>query len=937
MNNNLNLSSDTMNQSMYVVKRNKEKELVSFDKVQRRILKLTGDLEPQLNGVNSYEVAQSLIVKIYDGIETWRLDELAATICADKESIHPDYGILASRFSVSNHHKNTSPSFSETIRELYNDGDGLIDNYLYEFVNKNKSKLNSVIDYKKDFEYSFFGFKTLERAYLMKLNGKIIERPQHMIFRVACSIHRDDIKEAIKCYKLMSEGYFTHATPTLFNMGTKREQASSCFLLAMDDDSIKGIYKTITDCALISKWAGGIGLSVHNVRAKNSIIKGTNGMTDGLIPMLKVFNETARYVNQGGKRKGSFAIYLEPWHADIEDFLMLRRNTGAESERARDLFYAIWIPDLFMKRVENDQMWSLMSPDESPNLHDCYGEEFESLYEKYEKEGKYREQVPARKLWNIIIDSQIETGTPYIGFKDAINRKSNQKNLGTIRSSNLCIEIVEYTSKDEIAVCNLGSIALPKFVEYTPIITQEHITIYSKNDCKFCKLAKKILDRQNLNYKEINLDDSEESAKIMDNLNKERIRELELQSKECQDESCDVGINAFKIKSVPQIYFGSERIGGYKELKKLTAPQFNFKKLEEITKMLTKNLNKVIDWNFYPVPETENSNRRHRPIGVGVQGLADVFAMMRMPFDSQEARELNKKIFAHMYIASLECSMDISRKRKKHIQEYRKLLKDESNLTSVDTDRLKELKKAHFIISEELKLPSQYAGSYSSFIGSPSHKGILQYDLWDVEPIQELKLRFEKLKDDIKKHGLRNSLCIALMPTASTSQILGNNECIEPYTSNYYKRRTLAGEFKIINKYLVKDLIELGIWSPDIKDKIILNDGSIQGISEIPKEVQDLYKTVWEISQKCLIDMSSDRGAYVCQTQSLNLFMNQPKHNSISSMHFYSWKKGSKTGIYYLRTLSSAKAQKVTISMKQINESSNTNIDNTDECLTCSA
>ena len=936
MNNNLNFSSSTMDQSMYVIKRNNDKEVVSFDKVQRRILKLTRDLEPQLNGVNSYEVAQSLIVKIYDGIETWRLDELAATICADKESIHPDYGILASRFAVSNHHKNTSPSFSETIRELYNDGDGPIDSYLYEFVNKNKSKLNSVIDYKKDFEYSYFGFKTLERAYLMKLKGKIIERPQHMIFRVACSIHRDDIKEAIKCYKLMSEGYFTHATPTLFNMGTKREQASSCFLLTMNEDSIKGIYKTITDCALISKWAGGIGLSVHNIRAKNSIIKGTNGMTDGLIPMLKVFNETARYVNQGGKRKGSFAIYLEPWHADIQDFLMLRRNTGAESERARDLFYAIWIPDLFMKRVETDQMWSLMSPDESPNLHDCYGEEFEALYEKYEKEGKYREQISARKLWNIIIDSQIETGTPYIGFKDAVNRKSNQQNLGTIRSSNLCIEIVEYTSKDEIAVCNLGSIALPKFVEFTNITTQEPITIYSKSNCKFCKLAKSILDQQKLKYKEINLDDPEESKNIIDKLNKERTKELELQSNECQGDSCDAGVNAFKIKSVPQIYFGTKRIGGYPELKKMIAPYFNFKKLEEITKMITKNLNKVIDWNFYPVPETENSNRRHRPIGVGVQGLADVFAIMRMPFDSPEARLLNKQIFSHMYLASLECSMDISRKRKKYIQEYRKFLKDESNLSPQDTIRMKELQKNYFIIEEELKLPSQYAGAYSSFIGSPAHKGQLQYDLWNTEPIQELNIRFEKLKDDIKKHGLRNSLCIALMPTASTSQILGNNECIEPYTSNYYKRRTLAGEFKIINKYLVKDLIDLGIWSPDIKDKIILREGSIQGIDEIPKEIQDLYKTVWEISQKGLIDMSSDRGAYVCQTQSLNLFMSQPKHKSISSMHFYSWKKGLKTGIYYLRTLSSAKAQKVTISMNQINNS-NSSKNEPEECLSCSA
>lgn len=834
--------------TMCVVKRDGTREEVSFAKCQNRISKLTKIANPTLSSVNPIEIAQQMIIQISDGIPTKELDELAADICAHKESIHPDYGRLASRIIISNHHKNTSPSFSEVVQSLWDftDGNGkhspIVAKYFYDLVMNNKEKLNSVIDYQKDFNYSYFGFKTLERAYLLRVNGKVVERPQHMLMRVAVATHRDDIKEAVKAYKIMSEGYYTPATPTLFNMGTNREQASSCFLLTMAEDSVGGIYKTISDCAKISKWAGGIGVSISNIRGKTSLIRGTNGSSNGIVPMLKVFNETARYIDQGGgKRKGSFAMYLEPWHSDIEDFLMLRRNTGAETERARDLFYAVWVPDLFMKRVISDGDWCLMCPDYCRGLMDSFGDEFEKLYTQYEAEGRYLKKVKARHIWNIIIDSQIETGTPYIGFKDAVNRKSNQQNLGVIRSSNLCIEVVEYTSAEETAVCNLSSIALPKMVEYN-------------------------------------------------------------QSGE---------------------------------------PEYNFKKLEEVTKSVGKNLNKIIDWNFYPIPEAETSNRRHRPIGIGVQGLADVFALMRMPFDSEEARQLNKKIFAHMYIASIECSMEIARKRKKHIQEYRKLLKDEANLSSEDKQKMMDLKKIHFIIDEELKLPSQYAGAYSTFVGSPISNGKLQYDLWGVEPLPELKERFDKLKDDIKKHGVRNSLSIALMPTASTSQILGNNECIEPYTSNIYKRRTLAGEFKLINQHLIKDLIELGVWNSDVKDQIIMNGGSIQEVDTIPKNIKDLYKIVWEMSQKSIIDMAADRGAYVCQTQSMNLFMGQPTHKKLSSMHFHSWKSGLKTGIYYLRTLGAAQAQKFSIDASKIKNSEAKPVlacsrDNPD-CEACSA
>lgn len=849
-----------MGESMYVIKRTGEREEVSFDKCVKRIQKLSKDLK-----INPMEVAKLIITQIYDGVETHKLDELAAEICAAKTTIHPDYGRLASRIIISNHHKNTSPSYSEVVQQLWDNKDilgvntPLINDKLYKMVIDNKEKINSSIDYEKDFGYDYFGFKTLERAYLMRVNGKIVERPQHMLMRVSLSVHKDDLKEALKSYKLMSEGYFTHATPTLFNMGTRREQASSCFLLTIDDDSIDGIYKTLRDCAKISQHAGGIGIAIHKIRAKNSYIRGNNGKSNGIVPMLKVFNETARYVDQGSRRAGSIACYIEPWHADIEDFLKLRLNTGIEEERARDLFYSLWTPDLFMRRVEEDGDWTLMCPDKCPGLYLKYGKEFNELYTQYEREGRGNKVVKARYIWELFLQSQIETGIPYLGFKDAINEKNNQKNLGTIQSSNLCHEICEFTSKDEIAVCNLASIALPKFLET------------NKNN---------------------NLNGTPES-----NL------------------------------------------------------EFNYEKMRDVVKQVIKNLNKVINYNYYPVKEAENSNRRHLPVGLGVQGIADLFAMLKIAFDSEEARKLNRLIFENMYYAALEASMEIARKRKKYVQEYKRLIKLGSNgngeLSEEDKKRMLELKTNYFIIDEELKLPNQYAGAYSSFVGSPISEGKLQFDMWGVEPSECMRELWTTLRADIQKHGVRNSLLIALMPTASTSQILSYNECIEPFTNNIYTRKTLAGTFVIVNKYLINELLELGLWSPAMKDKIILADGSVQGIPEIPQDIRNRYKTVWELKQKVLVDLSADRSPFVCQTQSLNLFVKSPTFKSLSSMHFYGWKLGLKTGIYYLRSQAKTSAQKFSVDLEKVSNSQEkveskkdnvvASVKEEQECLMCSS
>jgi len=762
---------------MLVLKRDGHRESVKFDKITARIEKLCYGLDPKF--VNPVEVAMKVINGLYDGVSTVELDNLAAEIAATMTTRHPDFAKLAARIAVSNLHKVTSKSFSSTMKRLYlyvdpktGQNAPLISKETWKVIHENAAELDDMIIYDRDFSYDYFGFKTLERSYLMKIDGKVVERPQHLLMRVAVGIHGEDIPAAIETYNLLSEKWFTHATPTLFNAGTPKPQLSSCFLLTMKDDSIDGIYDTLKQTAKISQSAGGIGLSIHNVRAKGSYIKGTGGTSNGIVPMLRNFDMTARYVDQGGgKRKGSFAIYLEPWHADVFEFLELKKNHGKEEMRARDLFYAMWIPDLFMKRIENNDVWSLFCPNEAPGLADCYGDDFERLYEKYEKEGKFRKQIKAQDLWFEILEAQIETGTPYMLYKDAANRKSNQKHLGTIKSSNLCTEIIEYTAPDEVAVCNLASIALPKFVT--------------------------------------------EDGK------------------------------------------------------------FDHKKLYEITKVITRNLNKVIDVNFYPVEEAKNSNMRHRPIGIGVQGLADAFILLRMPFDSEEARGLNTDIHETIYFAAMEASMELAKKD----------------------------------------------GPYESFKGSPISKGIFQFDMWGVTPSSG-RWDWENLKREVKQHGARNSLLLAPMPTASTSQILGNNECFEPYTSNIYTRRTLSGEFIIANKHLMKDLISAGLWSENMRHKLISANGSVQNIPEIPKNIKDIYKTVWEISQKAIIDMSADRGAYICQSQSLNIHLTDPNFGKLTSMHFYAWKKGLKTGMYYLRSTAAADAIKFTVDKSEVSQGS---------------
>ncbi|MBP4139870.1 ribonucleoside-diphosphate reductase subunit alpha [Flavobacterium geliluteum] len=753
---------------MYVVKRDGHKEPVMFDKITERIKKLCYGLNELVDPV---KVAMRVIEGLYDGVSTSELDNLAAETAASMTIAHPDYAQLAARVAISNLHSNTKKSFSETMKDMYhyvNPRNGqeapLLSDEVFKVIQENAAFLDSHIIYTRDFNYDYFGFKTLERSYLLKINGKIVERPQHMLMRVSVGIHLDDLKSVIETYDLMSKKFFTHATPTLFNAGTPKPQMSSCFLLAMQDDSIDGIYDTLKQTAKISQSAGGIGLSIHNVRATGSYIRGTNGTSNGIVPMLRVFNDTARYVDQGGgKRKGSFAIYIETWHADIFEFLDLKKNTGKEEMRARDLFFAMWTSDLFMKRVQEDASWTLMCPNECPGLYDVYGEEFETMYLDYEFRGKGRKTIRARELWEKILESQIETGTPYMLYKDAANRKSNQKNLGTIRSSNLCTEIMEYTSKDEIAVCNLASISLPMFIENG---------------------------------------------------------------------------------------------------------KFDHEALYNVTKRVTRNLNKVIDRNYYPVKEAENSNMRHRPVGLGVQGLADAFIMLRMPFTSDEAKALNQEIFETLYFAAVTASMEMAKEE----------------------------------------------GPYSTFEGSPISKGEFQYNMWGMKD-EELSGRWDwaSLRKEVMEHGVRNSLLVAPMPTASTSQILGNNEAFEPYTSNIYTRRVLSGEFIVVNKHLLHDLVERGLWNETLKQEIMRHNGSVQNIDVIPQDLKELYKTVWEMSMKDIIDMSRQRGYFIDQSQSLNLFMQDANYSKLTSMHFYAWQSGLKTGMYYLRTKSAVDAIKFTL------------------------
>jgi len=896
-----------MYSKMRVIKRSGEYEDVSFDKILNRIRSLCfgEEFENRLN-IDETILAQKVVQEIFDGVKTSELDDLSAQNAMSLYSTHPDFKILAGRITVSNLHKNTLDKFSDKIELMYNyESNGknkpLIAKYLYELVQENKELINSTIDYSKDYDYDFFGLKTLEKTYLYKLDKIIIERPQDMLMRVSLSIHRNNITKAFENYKLMSGHYFTHATPTLYNAGSCREQFASCFLLTMKDDSIAGIYKTLGDCAMISKHAGGIGLSIHDIRGTDSYIAGTNGHSNGLVPMLRVFNDTARYVDQGGgKRNGSFAIYLEPWHCDVFEFIELKKNHGNESERARDLFYALWIPDLFMERVKNNDNWSLMCPNECKGLSDVWGEQFNELYLKYENEKSYRKQVNARELWQSILTSQLETGNPYLLYKDACNRKSNQQNLGTIKSSNLCTEIIEYTSPDETAVCNLASISLKKFVIHKDTSELELI-IYSKSDCVYCDLAKALCNKNKINYEEKNF------------------KELTSLSN-----SYPIGVK------FPQIYIknGINRLhlGGYNELEEYVRPTYDYENLKNITKNLTYNLNNIIDYNYYPTKETKTSNMRHRPIGIGVQGLANVFLEFGYSFDSDEAKELNERIFETIYYSSLEASMEIARDRENGIIRYKQGLQQLDTGFVMDggdfvtSGDMAKIKQNYNIIPEELDR-DEYMGTYSSYIGSPMYHGKLQFDLWSKE-ITDIHWNWQSLREQIKKYGVRNSLLVAPMPTASTAQILGNYECFEPIMSNIYSRRVLAGEYMVMNDFLVQDLISLGLWTKELKDKIILNDGSVQSITNIPQKIKEKYKTVWEIKQKNIIDMAIDRGKYICQSQSMNLFIESPNVSTLTSMHFYGWEKGLKTGIYYLRSRPSSKAIQFTIEP---------------ECLNCSA
>jgi ribonucleoside-diphosphate reductase alpha subunit len=852
-------------EEMYVIKRNGKKEIISFDKILRRVKTIC---KKQNITINCPSLVMKVIDQLHNDIETTKIDELTAQQCANLCTLNPDYGKLAAHIIISNHHKNTTASFTEAMNRLHGFKDvrgiphSLISDKLWAIAKQNITVFNKLIDYDRDFEIDYFGFKTLEKSYLMKVNGKCVERPQHMWLRVAIGIHGDDIERVTETYELLSRKYFTHATPTLFNAGTNKPQLSSCYLLGMEDDSIEGIYNTLKDTALISKYAGGIGLHIHNVRASSSHIRGTNGTSNGIVPMLKVFNNTARYVDQGGgRRNGSFAIYLEPWHLDIEDFLEMKKNHGDEEGRARDLFYGLWVPDLFMKRVaQEDGKWLLCCPNECGNLSDYYGDEFEREYTKYERlheEGKLHNSrvINARELWFKILDSQMETGNPYLLYKDAANKKSNQKNLGTIKSSNLCTEIIEYSDSKESAVCNLASIGLSRFVKPNG--------------------------------------------------------------------------------------------------------EFDYELLFKVTRIVTFNLNRVIDVNFYPTVKTQRSNRLHRPIGIGVQGLADVFILMDLPFCSDEARDVNKRIFETIYFAAVTESNEISKSRWKDMERLRVAYNDgkfmfsdvegdipDNNETKLTIGKKnEEYKELHDLLEKYRPIwaemnsqgKAELAGSYSSFLGSPASKGILQFDMWDEKHVSPCGYVWEVLKESVQEYGMRNSLLVAPMPTASTSQILGNNECFEPITSNIYSRRTGAGEFVIANKYLIRELLEMGIWNDEIKNNIIENKGSIQHIDIIPERIREKYKIVWEMPMKRIIEMSADRGRYICQSQSLNLWMEDPTYKTLTSMHFYGWKQGLKTGIYYLRRKPKHAPQQFTIKPKSALEDALENTENYEICEMCSS
>jgi len=949
---------------MRVLKRDGAHEDISFDKIRKRIHNLcTG-----LTEVDADAISQRVISRIYDGVKTSELDELAAQMCASLVTDHPNYGVLASRIIISNHHKNTSPSFSEAMGLLYNATDvrgernPLISDELWEIILTHNVKLNTIVSYDRDYDIDYFGFKTLERSYLMKVGGKIVERPQHMWLRVALGIHGWDIKDAIETYDMMSRRKFTHATPTLFNAGTPRPQMASCFLKGVGD-SVGGMYTSIADCAQISKYAGGIGVHISNIRASGSHIRGTNGTSSGLVPFMRVYNDTARHISQGSKRLGSFAIYLEPWHADVEAFLEVRKNHGDENERCRDLFTALWVPDLFMKRVAEKGEWSLMCPDESPGLQDVYGDAFDALYLRYESEGKFRRKVKAQTLWLAILKSQIETGTPYMLYKDAVNRKSNQKNIGTIRSSNLCVapETLLLTREGDRPIAELAGteVAVWNGAEWSEVVVRKtndaaellrvSMTDGETLDCtpyhKFYVIdgdgepnetrAEELKPGDRLAFWKMPPDgvgteivrdviasvertgrvdatycvsEPKLHRAVFNGILTGNCTEINEYSDDTSYATCNLGSIALSMMVKPNAETGE--------------PEFDFAELHRISQILTKNINKVIDRTFYPVEKTIAPNKLHRPIGIGVQGLADAYALMRLPFDSDAAAELNRDIFETIYHGAVTASMEIAKKRA--------LLRDElealgglfaslagsdelSALGKGGAERAAEIKKHLALLPEEEAL-AKWRGAYATFAGSPASEGVLQYDMWGVaESSLSGRWDWATLKADIARWGMRNSLLLAPMPTASTSQILGNNECFEPITSNIYQRRTLAGEFTLINKYLIKDLLDLGVWDRDMKNKIIAGAGSIQGIAEIPEEIRALYKTAWEIRQRVLIDQSADRGAFVCQSQSLNWFVEEPDYTKLTNMHFYAWNKGLKTGMYYLRTRPKAKTMAFTL------------------------
>lgn len=962
---------------MYVIKRNGNEEILSYKKILERTKKLGERFNIDLD----YE---SLITKVmdqlYNKIKTSQIDELMCETCASLGTTDYDYYTLASVLAISNHQKEVNIDFVKNYTLIYNNNEGYLSKSFLDIIQKHASFFHTILDDTRDYDIDFFGFKTLERAYLIKHDNVICERIQHLWLRVAVQIHGEDLDKVEETYNGLSQKYFIHATPTLFNAGTKRPQLSSCYLIAMEDDSIQGIFNTLQDCASISKWAGGIGLHIHNIRAKNTKIVGTNGKSNGIVPMLKVYNNTARYVDQGGgKRSGSFAIYLEPWHADIEDFLELRKNHGDEEMRARDLFYALWIPDLFMKKVESDEYWYLMCPNKCPGLSECYGDEFDTLYNRYVIEEKFNKRIKARELWFQILDSQMETGTPYMLYKDSINKKSNQKNLGVIKSSNLCCEITEYSDENETAVCNLASISLPKFVKQVVSNDEkvEKVMIYSKTKCSYCKMAKARFQEFGIHYDETILDDDNTRQEFYQKCSKETNKE---------------------IKSVPQIYINDKHIGGWDDLKQILIFEFDHHNLQTITEIITENLNKIIDCNFYPTAKTHNSNMNHRPIGIGVQGLADTFAIMGMSFDSDEAENLNKDIFETIYYGSIKRSNTIAKQRStemqrlqqefvfdlfnnipgylkwfipffrevqynKHFSYYKKInIQNDiaEHITKIYHEYKPNMKEIFgmsfytlfdsYICKQETKYGDQYEkyesldenikncvrrpkqhGAYSSFEGSPLSKGQFQFDLWNVKP--STRYPWEELRASIMEYGVRNALCVAPMPTASTSQILANNECFEPFTSNIYSRRTLAGEFVVINKHLMKDLKTQGLWNTELKNEIIEQKGSIQKIDSIPHEMKQKYKIVWDMSMKRLINMAKDRGAFICQSQSMNLWIEDPNYKNLTSMHFYAWRCGLKTGIYYLRRKAKHQAQQFTIEPKN-------NITNEDEyeevCEMCS-